>query len=39
MVKLFALNANARNRYIEECNGNKYLTLIPTGESKDTHKV
>ena len=26
------------NGYIKESNGNKYLTLIPTGESKDTQK-
>ena len=38
MVKVFALNANARNRCIEKCNGNKYLTLIPTDKSKDTLK-
>ena len=24
--------------YIKESNGNKYLTLVPTGESKDTLK-
>ena len=26
------------NGYIKESNGNKYLTLIPTAESKDTQK-
>ena len=25
---------NKRNRYFEEMNGNKYLTLVPTNESK-----
>ena len=27
------------NGYIEESNGNKYLTLVPTAESKDTIKM
>ena len=27
---------NGLNRYIEESNGNKNLTLAPTDESKDT---
>ena len=27
------------NGYIKESNENKYLTLIPTGESKDTQKM
>ena len=26
------------NRYIEKTNGNKYLTIVPTDESKDTLK-
>ena len=29
---------NKVNRNIEETNGNKYLTLVPTDESKDTLK-
>ena len=29
---------NKINGYIEESNGNKYLTLLPTDESKDTLK-
>ena len=29
---------NKINGYIEESNGNKYLTLVPTHESKDTLK-
>ena len=32
------LTINKINGYIEESNGNKYLTLIPTDESKDTLK-
>ena len=27
------------NRYIEESNGNKYLTLVPTDECKDIKNV
>ena len=26
------------NRYLEEINGNKYLTLVPTNESKEKIK-
>ena len=26
------------NLYVEESNGNKYLTLVPTDESKDSMK-
>ena len=29
---------NKTNRYIEESNGNKYLTLVPTDERKGTLK-
>ena len=29
---------NEINEYIEEGNGNKYLTLVPRGESKNTFK-
>ena len=29
---------NLINGYIEQSNGNKYLTLVPPGESKDTQK-
>ena len=29
---------NKINGYIEESNGNKYLTLVPSEESKDTLK-
>ena len=29
---------NKINRYIEESNGHKYLTLVPTDENKDTLK-
>ena len=29
---------NEINEYIEEGNGNKYLTLVPSGESKNTFK-
>ena len=29
---------NIINRYIDEINGNKYLTLVPTNESKDILK-
>ena len=32
------LNIDRINGYIEESNGNKYLTLVPTDESKDTLK-
>ena len=30
------LNIDKTNGYIEESNGNKYLTLVSTDESKDT---
>ena len=30
------LNINKINGYIEESNENKYVTLVPTDESKDT---
>ena len=41
-VKISSVNPlhlviNKINRYIEDSNGNKYLTLVPTGESKDTN--
>ena len=29
---------NKMNRYFEEINGNKYLTLVPTNESKEKIK-
>ena len=32
------LIVNKINRYCEETNGNKYLTLVPTDWSKNTHK-
>ena len=32
------LNINKIYEYIEESNGNKYLTLVPTDESKNTPK-
>ena len=32
------LNIDKINGCIEESNGNKYLTLVPTDESKDTLK-
>ena len=30
---------NKINRYVEESNGKKYLTQVPTDESKDTLKT
>ena len=30
---------NKMNGYIEESNGKKYLTLVPTDESKDALKM
>ena len=30
---------NTINEYIQESNGNKYLILVPTDESKDTLKI
>ena len=38
-VNLLCLTNDRVNGYIEESNGNKYLMLAPTGESKDTKKV
>ena len=38
-VKPLYLIVDKINRYIEESNGKKYLTLVPTGESKDTLKI
>ena len=37
-VKSLHLNINKINEYIQEGNGNKYLTLVPTDESKYTLK-
>ena len=37
-VKPLYLIINKMNEYIKECNGNKYLTLVPTDESKNTLK-
>ena len=37
-VNLFYLIINKRNGYIEESNVSRYLTLVPTDESKDTLK-
>ena len=37
-VNLFHLIINKRNGYIEESNVSRYLTLVPTDESKDTLK-
>ena len=37
-VKPLYLITNEINRYIKESNGNKYLTLVPTDESKDILK-
>ena len=37
-VKLLYLSTNKINRYNEESNGNEYLTLAYTDESKDTLK-
>ena len=37
-VKLLHLIIIKINGYIEENNGNKYLILVPTAESKDTLK-
>ena len=37
-VKPLYLIINKMNEYIEKCNGNKCLTLVPTDESKDTRK-
>ena len=38
-VKPLYLIVDKINRCIEESNGKKYLTLAPTGESKDTLKI
>ena len=38
MQILYTLIINKINGYIEEGNGNKYLTLVPTNESKDILK-
>ena len=37
-IKSLHLIINKINGYIEESNENKYLTLVPTDESKDTLK-
>ena len=37
-VNLFYLIINKRNGYTEESNVSRYLTLVPTDESKDTLK-
>ena len=37
-VNLFYLIINKRNGYTEESNVSRYLTLVPTDESKDTRK-
>ena len=37
-VKLLHLTINNATGYIEESNGNKHFTLIPTNEGKDTFK-
>ena len=37
-VKPSCLIINKRNVYIDESNGNKYLTLVPTDKRKDTLK-
>ena len=38
-VNLFYLIINKRNGYTEESNVSRYLTLVPTDESKDTLKM
>ena len=38
-ANLLYLVINKINRYIDEINGNKYLTLVPTNESKDILKM
>ena len=37
-VNPLSIIINKTNRYIEESNGNKYLALVPTDESKGTLK-
>ena len=42
-LKLYSVNPlclifGKANRYFEEFNGNKYLTLVPTNESKEKTK-
>ena len=37
-LKLVYLIFNKINEYFEKSNGNEYLTLVPTDESKDTIK-
>ena len=42
-LKIYSVNPlylifNRANRYFEETNGNKYLTLVPTNESKEKIK-
>ena len=42
-LKIYSVNPlylifNRVNRYFEETNGNKYLTLVPTNESKEKIK-
>ena len=36
--KSFLPHIKSSNRYIEECNGNKYLTIVPTDENRDILK-
>ena len=43
VLKIFSVNplyliCGKVNRYLEEINGNKYLTLVPTNESKEKWK-
>ena len=43
-VKIYSVNPlypifNKVNGYFEEINGNKYLTLVPTNESKEKIKI
>ena len=37
-VNRFYLIIKSSNGYIEECNGNKYLTIVPTDENRDMLK-
>ena len=37
-VKPFKVIVNNANAYIKECNGNKYLVLVPADESKNKLK-
>ena len=43
-IKIYSTNLlyliiNKINRYIDDINGNKYLTLVPANESKDILKM